>query len=56
MVVLPKHLKDKTIYPAYGKIVLSDLMSKEECLEACKIYPEIKWKEVEKPKLKFKKD
>ena len=44
----------KTIYPAYGKIVLCNEMTKEEVLEASKIYPEIRWKE-EEPKVKSKK-
>ena len=56
MVVLPNRLEGLTIYPAYGKIVLSKDMSKIECLEASKIYSDIRWieKEVVKPKAKKK--
>ena len=55
MVVLPIDLEGLTVYPAYGKIVLSKEMTKEETLEAQKIYPQIKWIEQEKPKRKTNK-
>jgi hypothetical protein len=54
MVVLPTRLKGLTIYPAYGKIVLSDQMTKVECLEAQKLYSDIQWIEKEQPKKKRK--
>ena len=56
MVVLPSRLEGLTIYPAYGKIVLSDSMTKIECLEASKIYSDIRCveNEVVKPKAKKK--
>ena len=54
MVVLPFRLKGLTIYPAYGKIILSDEMTKIEALEAMKIYPDIRWNEIVKPKAKKK--
>jgi hypothetical protein len=52
MVIIPKHMIGKTIYPAYGKILLCNEMTKEEVLEASKIYPEIRWKEEEPKKSK----
>lgn len=55
MVILPIDLKGLTVYPAYGKIELSENMTKEETLEAQKIYPQIKWIEEEKPKRKSNK-
>ena len=54
MVVLPKRLEGLTIYPAFGKIVLSVSMTKTECLEASKIYSDIRWVESEVPKKKRK--
>ena len=58
MVVLPTRYEGLTIYPAYGKIVLSKNMTKVECLEANKIHSDIRWiepeKEVVKPKRKSK--
>ena len=54
MVVLPIRLKGLTIYPAFGKIVLSDSMTKIERLEASKIYSDIRWVEKEVPKKKRK--
>ena len=54
MVVLPPNLKGLTLYPAYGKIVLDENMSKEETLETQKIYPAIKWHEPEVKKKKRK--
>ena len=43
MVLVPAHLKGMAVYPAYGKIVMDENMSKEETLEAQKIHPSIKW-------------
>ena len=55
MVILPTRLEGLTIYPAYGKIVLSKDMSKVECLEASKIYDDIRWVEpTMKPRAKKK--
>ena len=52
MVLIPTRLKGLTIYPAYGRIVLSENMTDEEVREAQKIYPDIRVVEELK---KFKK-
>ena len=54
MVILPAHLKGLTLYPAYGRIVLDENMTKIEVMEAQKIHPEIKWNEPEMKKKKRK--
>ena len=54
MVNLPYRLIGVVIYPAYGKIVLTKNMTKEECLEASKVYSDIRWIEPIQPKKKRK--
>ena len=49
---LPHYLKGLTIWPKYGKIYLDENMSKEQVLEAQKVYPEIRIIEDKKAKKK----
>ena len=55
MVHLPHHLIGLDLWCEYGKIHLSKDMTKEEALEAQKIYPDIKIIETQEPKKARKK-